>query len=104
MSDARSHYESLMLREVERWPGCSVSFERASKHRVALVSFDGRTAKNFYPSSPGDTIRGAYNAVKTLRAILLSLGASRLQRPATSNASRRKPVYRVTSLRRFYAT
>jgi len=78
-------YEEAALEELSRWPGVSVSFLCASKHAVALLSFQGTSRKAFYPMTPSDS-RGALNFQQDIRRLLREMGAvrsplARSQRP-----------------------
>lgn len=72
-------YESAMQREIEMWPGATIAFGHAAKHRVATVTFNGDSRKTFYPESPSCR-NGHLNKINDLRKLLRGLGATRVQR------------------------
>lgn len=87
-----SDYEQWTIDEVAEWPGASVTFEKASKHRKAILSFDGSTRFAVFPDSPSDSRRGVYNHLATVRAELAAMGAVRNERTkSTRPPSERNP-------------
>lgn len=83
-------YEQWSLDEVGQWPGASVTFEKRSKHRAAILSYQGKTRFVVYPDSPGDSRRGVHNHVAEVRQALTQLGASRTKTVRKAEARRRQ--------------
>lgn len=69
----------LIVREVERWPGASVRFERGSKHVRARLSYKDRE-RFVVMAATGSDRRGVLNAVRDVRRELRTLGAERINR------------------------
>lgn len=98
---ARDYHEAID-REVAMWPGASVSFTHAARHQVAVVEFQGKSRKVFFPTSPSDGMRGRLNCLRDVRGELQYLGAERVevQRAANDHAKpHKKPVTPFGSVR-----
>ncbi len=72
---ARHDYETAAVREIERWPGVAVRFEKTAKHRRAVFSVAGQSRFVVYPTSPSDSRRGALAFLTDVRTTLRSMGA-----------------------------
>lgn len=70
-------YEAEIEKEVSRWPDAAVAFQNGSKHRRAVLTYAGKSRFVVYPSTSGDTIRGAKNCLNDVRRELASLGANK---------------------------
>lgn len=69
----------LIEREVERWPGVSVRFERGSKHVRARLFYSDRERFVVIAANSGDK-RGVLNAMRDVKRELRTLGAERINR------------------------
>lgn len=76
-------------RELERWPGASVTFTNGGKHLTATLAFGGRTRKVICAQTLSDNARGTRNHVSQVRRELKTLGAEPL-RQAKSSAPKRQ--------------
>lgn len=68
-------YAEAISREVEKHPGVAVEFSSRSKHKQAILTFEGRSRFVMLPSSPGKSHRGINNQLRDVRRELRNLGA-----------------------------
>ncbi len=73
-------FQDAMLREVENWPGASITFHppRTNGHPHAELTFRERRRKSFFSLSPSDN-RARINQITMIRRVLKELGAERLK-------------------------
>ena len=89
MSKHRDAFTQSAEREIEHWPGVEFRFERASKHRRIVLSFNGKERFVMFPSTPSDNARGHLNHIAGLRVELRALGARRVERTPLSERRKR---------------
>lgn len=77
-------------RELERWPGATVSFANGGKHITATLGFQGRTRMVVCASTLSDNSRGGKNHIAQVRRELLSLGAARIATPKSTAPKRQR--------------
>jgi hypothetical protein len=87
----RDDYERAIVNELEYWPKTKVEFSLRSKHRQAVLHFEGNKRFVTIPSTSAHK-RGPANAVGDVRRELISLGAERLPRKPSVGKRARKVI------------
>lgn len=87
----RHPYDAAQRAELARWPGVTATHEVRGKHLAVVLSFDGRSRFVIYPTTPGDTARGADMHVRDLRRELSAIGATRSEVIKAIQRRRRQP-------------
>jgi hypothetical protein len=68
--------EKAIEREVEDWPGASVTFANGGKHPKAKLSYGGALLSVVFAGTPGSQ-RSIHNTLRDVRGALKKLGATR---------------------------
>jgi hypothetical protein len=79
-------YDTFANAELALWPGVSWERGQTTRHRVLMLSYDGKSRRVVYPMSPSDN-SGPRNHAQDIRHTLWGMGAQRVK-PA--KAIRRK--------------
>ncbi|HRO04367.1 MAG TPA: hypothetical protein PLS69_12260 [Terricaulis sp.] len=92
-----AEYINSAHRELERWPGVDVRFEKSRKHQKAFFAFAGAERFVVFPTSGSDSLRGTENFLRDVRAELRALGASRVaeERSTAEHRERRRAAPRA---------
>lgn len=86
----RHDYEQHQEAELARWPGVTYSRQVRAKHYALVLTFGGVSRFVTYPTSPGDTTRGALNHLRDVRKACAELGATRLRSVKATGAKRQR--------------
>lgn len=86
----RHPYEDAQRAELARWPGVVASHEIRGKHFALVLRFGEVSRFVIYPSTPGDSGRGALNHVREIRHTLAGLGATRIETVKATAPRRRR--------------
>lgn len=81
---------AITKRELERWPGASVTFSNGGKHGIATIGYQGRTRMVVFACTPSGGTRSDKNHIATVRRELLALGAARVATPKRTAPKRQR--------------
>jgi len=86
----KTEYDGIVDTELAKWPGVAWSRQPRGKHQALVLEFGGVSRFVIYPTTPGDSGRGALNHLQNVRGVLKELGAVREAVPKAKRPHRRQ--------------